>query len=553
VPAFAGHAAPHISRVLMAAGITLLPVAGSAQQLGPPIPLIQQTPPARSLDLPIREGAVIGEPLPPLPLGWSAVTVPPRDTVPGELWRGTPRAIADLLLARVPDTLSPALQSLERRILLSSTAAPDGPDEGDRILPTLRAAALLRLGELDAASAVIGAIPEKDRGQALPIAVAVDAIKGDIGRACATVRETIRHDQAAFWQTALIACQGLQGETDQASFGLQLLGEDQAARDDALAIAIEALAGRPAPLPTDLAEGLTPLTLRLLVAARQDIPPALIEALRPELALCLALDEEAPPATRLASAERAALFGALAPDRLGALYSALASAEQPKDVPALDHARRFAAIAESEATADRLARIVSFAEPLARQAAGFVLAARLVAPALHQIEPDPSLAAWATEVSRLLIAAGDSQEAQLWSGLVSEVEGRSLRALLTLATGRQAPPDLPEAQPTLLFAALSGALGQPVPSADWARLPAAVWTGVGPSPSASAAWLILAEAARAKRVGATILSALLVAAPAGALSSDPVTLYTAVSGLRQIELEADARRLAVEAALAARL
>jgi hypothetical protein len=153
----------------------------------------------------------------------------------------------------------------------------------------------------------------------------------------------------------------------------------------------------------------------------------------------------------------------------------------------------------------------------------------------------------------LLIAAGDGQEAQLWSGLVSEVEGRSLRALLTLATGRQAPPDLPEAQPTLLFAALSGALGQPVPSADWARLPAAVWTGVGPSPSASAAWLILAEAARAKRVGATILSALLVAAPAGALSSDPVTLYTAVSGLRQIELEADARRLAVEAALAARL
>jgi hypothetical protein len=54
--------------------------------------------------------------------------------------------------------------------------------------------------------------------------------------------------------------------------------------------------------------------------------------------------------------------------------------------------------------------------------------------------------------------------------------------------------------------------------------------------------------------GQTTWGANLVApcAIAGTLSSDPVALFAAVSGLRQAGLEADARRL-VEAALGARL
>jgi len=94
--------------------------------------------------------------------------------------------------------------------------------------------------------------------------------------------------------------------------------------------------------------------------------------------------------------------------------------------------------------------------------------------------------------------------------------------------------------------------GPPVP-ADWARHPAAAWTAAGPPSPPAAAWLDLVEAARAKRIGETALATILVASPAGGLSADPVGLFTAVSGLKQVGLAADACRLAVEAALAAGL
>ena len=459
--------------------------------------------------------------------------------------------MAELLLSRMPDTLSPALQSLVRRLLLSPAAAPEGPDEGERTLPRLRATRLLRLGELNAAGAVIAAIPERERGPALPLVVAADAIGGDIGRACATVREAVRRDQGAFWQAALIACQALQGETEQASLGLQLLAEDQAPRDDTLGAAVEALAGRPSSAAVSRAEGLDPLRLRLLVKAKQHLAPALVASLRPDLALCLALDEEAPAETRLAAAERAAQFGALPPDRLRALYMDNASGEEPSGEPALDHSRRFAAIERAVTATERLHQIVSFVESFgASQSGNFALAAQLVLPALRQIEPDSRLADLAPLVSRLLLAAGDTRAARHWSALVSGPEAHSLRFLAALATGSEEQVETP---PLPVLVALSSALGQPVQPTDWVRLPEASWAGTGAPSPPPAAWLDLAQAARAKRIGESILAAVMVAAPTGNLSTGPVALFTAVSGLRRIGLDADARRLAVEATLAAGL
>jgi hypothetical protein len=484
-------------------------------------------------------------------LGWTAGVAPPRDALPGAFWHGTTRRMTDLLLARMPDTPSPALQSLMRRLLLSSAGAPEGPDEGDRTLPGLRAAALLRLGELDAARAAIAAIPERDRGPALPLAVAADAISGNIGRACTTVREAVRRDQGAFWQSALIACQALQGETEQASLGLQLLAEERAPRDEALGAAVEVLAGRPSATAAGRAESLDPLTLRLLVKARQPLAPALVESLRPDLALCLARDEEAPAGTRLAAAERAARFGALPPDQLRALYTDNTGGGEPGDEPVVDHSRRFAAIERAVTATERLHRIGRFAEAFgASQPGSFTLGAQLVLPALRQIEPDPSLTGSAPLVSRLLLAAGDIRAARRWSALVSGTEAPALRFLLALAIGNEEQVETP---PVPVLVALSAALGQPIPPADWVRLPTTSRADTGAPSPPPAAWLDLAEAAQAKRIGETVLAAVIVAVPTGTLSTDPVVLFTAVSGLKRVGLDADARRLAVEAALAAGL
>jgi hypothetical protein len=463
--------------------------------------------------------------------------------------------MAGLLLARVPDTLSPALQSLERRMLLSPGSAPEGQNGGDHTLPALRAAALLRLGELNAARAIIAALPESERRPALPLAVAADAISGEIGRACATVRGTVPHDQSGFWQTSLIACQALQGETEQASLGLQLLAEEQAPGSEALTIAVDALAGRPSAASVGRAETLDPLTLRLLVAARRTLAPSLVGALPPDLALCLALDDKAPAAARVAAAERAARLGALPPDRLGALYRDIAGLGEPRDEPALDHSRRFAAIGRAQTPAERLALIVGFVDAFgASQPGGFTLAARLVLPALHEIEPDPISAGSAPIAARLLIAAGDTGAARRWGALASGTEERSLRLLLELATGQEpAPVELSPDQGSSLLIALGSALGKTLAPADWLRLPRTSWIGAGPPSPPPAAWLDLHDAARAKRIGETVLAAIMVTAPTGKLSTDPVALFAALSGLRHVGLEPDARRLAVEAALAAGL
>src|SRR5262249_48607317 len=160
--------------------------------------------------------------------------------------------------------------------------APQGPVDGDRALPVLRAAALLRLGEIEAARAVVAAMPEGERGPALPVMVSADAINGDVGRTCATVRETVRQDPDAFWETGLVACQALQGEIDQATLGLQLLAEERTAHEKVLALAVDTLGGRASPGEVSQAEDLDPLTLRLLIAARVSLAPALIDSLRPD-------------------------------------------------------------------------------------------------------------------------------------------------------------------------------------------------------------------------------------------------------------------------------
>jgi hypothetical protein len=223
----------------------------------------------------------------------------------------------------------------------------------------------------------------------------------------------------------------------------------------------------------------------------------------------------------------------------------------PSAEPALDHSRRFVAIERAVTATEQLHQIVSFAEAFgAYQPGTFTLGAQLVLPALRQIEPDPSLTGWAPLVTRLLLAAGDTSAARRWSALVSGTKAHTLRSLVALATGSEERVETP---PVPVLVALSAALGQPVPPADWIGLPEASWTDAGASSPPPAAWLELAEAAHAKRVGETVPSAVMVAAPTGALPTNPVVLFTAVSGLKRVGLDGDARRLAVEAALAAGL
>ncbi|MBV8889330.1 MAG: hypothetical protein JO267_13635 [Alphaproteobacteria bacterium] len=559
--------------LLIGALSLLLPAMAGAQSPGqapgPPIPLIPPsagTPgagePAEAPNVPGNSPAsgIPAEPLAPLAPGWAGDTTPPGNPLPRNFWQGTPRALADTLLARLPDTTSPALQGIVRRLLLSPAAAPTGPDavgvSGG--LPMLRAALLLRLGEIEAARTVIAAVPERERAAALPVLVEADAIGGHIDDACGKVSEAIRRNQASLWQRALIACQIVHGDSDQAGLGLQVLAdqnpEQKAGRDDPLIVAADALAGRAAPAIVEKLERADPLLLYALLAAKRRLAPAAVAKLRADLALTLALNQQAPADTRLVAAERAAACGALPTERLRELYADLAGDVSARSGGgAVERARRYTAIAAATAPPERLSRILAFAEGFPAGAAGrdldgLLLAARVVAPALRDIAPEAALAGGAEAAARLLIAAGEYDRARRWVS-IDPAGGPELLSILALvaepagASGESGRAS----RPVLL--AMRAALGGSIDAVEWSRMPSAAWTAPGPAAPPPAAWLDLTDAAAMPRLGEAILASVLVAAPQTGLSKDPIALYAAVKGLDRAGLGVDARRLAVEAAL----
>lgn len=552
-------------RLLTLAGLTIcVPAFAFGQQAGPPIPLIPGLgSPAQPREPPSPPaepaGTISGTPLAAPAPGWSGDVAPQEGTLPHGFWRGTPRGLAEILLARLPDTDSPALQALERRLLLSPGSAPRGPDSAGLSLPALRAAALLRLGEIGAARTVIAAIPEARRGPVAAVSVAADAIAGDTDRACATVHRAIQADQTALWQRKLVSCQALQGELREARFGLQLLAEGKTPRDAALGAAVAALSGQSAPSVIAKLDEPDPLLLRLIVKARRRLAPALVEKLSPELALTLALDEEAPPTTQLLAAERAARFGALAPDRLRALYAALPEPRGPYSKVIFAHARGYAAIAKAGSPEERLARIIAFADSFrSSPQGGLAFAAGMVAPALLSVAPDPTLSTMAPAAARFLIAAGKLGAARRWLAVAPGGERRRADELFRLAASEGDPPGDPPAEGArapkgLVDLALSSALGRRISSSDWAHLPATAWSEAGAPAAPAAARLVLSAASGTKRIGETVLSAILAAGAQGRLSRNPAVLYAVVAALRRVGLPGAAHRLAVEAALDAGL
>jgi hypothetical protein len=64
-----------------------------------------------------------------------------------------------------------------------------------------------------------------------------------------------------------------------------------------------------------------------------------------------------------------------------------------------------------------------------------------------------------------------------------------------------------------------------------------------------ALWLDQQQAAQGRRIGETVLTTLLLASAGDKLSGEPIVLAHAIAALQAVGLDADARAMAVEAAL----
>jgi tetratricopeptide (TPR) repeat protein len=508
-----------------------------------------------------------------------------------DMWRGTRRAHVERLLARLPAAPSSlVLRDLQRRLLLSVAGAPEGDgaagSAAEGQLVALRVDRLAAMGEERGLTALLDAVPTRLANE--PIARArVDAawLAGDMAGACANVQRAASGHGGAYWQKAEVFCQAAAGERAPAETGLRLLQEQRLIDDPAFGLLIEAINGN-SRVRVDKVARLDAMLLAMLGVAKRAVPGDAARAAAPGVQAALAHGAAGDTSFKLAIAERAFAAGALARETLAEIYKtanlptdAIANTLQRAEAgdPALSQALIHRALAIQTSSAERI-RLIEKAAQIARKRGGYLAAARALAPAVGELRPGPELAGFAHEAARIFYAAGQINGAHAWYELARAQDGRTPEAaqatlalwpLARLAEGDIAGPwedgrltawfdaelkrDGKKAveRATTLYSLLD-AVGEPVTGEAWRELLHGVERASAAMPS-PALWRVFGDAAESRRVGETVLLAALSLGDLPLDQASPMLLHGLITNLRLVGLDAEARALALEAALAAGL
>jgi hypothetical protein len=561
--------------------------APAAAQVGPPLRLVQPPPSgvAPQAVMPSAPDAGLGgQPLPPdvqaTPLApvdtaWAGSLPASEGALPESLWQGTPKAFVIAALPQLQPSLSPTLQDLARRLLLSNAVAPLGPDlQKGQSLAALRLDRLIALGYVDAASELMDRLPWKGDPEPLDrLRVQIGFLKNDNDGACQKVQDAISHYQDVWWDRAQIACQALARDASKASLGLSLLRERNAPRDQVFDVLIDAVGGHAGKI--EHMPDATPIRVALLAAAKLPLPADALQNADPAVLRAWATNEKVPAERRLAAAERAAALGALPLDELRGLYSEITFKPEERKTAIQQAGDNPRARALLYATAKQDSVPAARAEALqphlqaGLKRGEFPTAARLLAPLLLELEPSPDLDWLAPTAARALYAADRPQEAARWAEIAGAPAQSQLFLVARLALGNIGPAwpkeglrsILEALQPKdaavepgrlLLAAALLQAVGEHVTPADWATLVAVPPTSGALLPNA-ALWIDGRDAVVGHRLGEALLDTIMMAQTGGRLSSEPIVIAESVARLNALGMESEARHLALEAALAAGL
>jgi hypothetical protein len=305
--------------------------------------------------------------------------------------------------------------------------------------------------------------------------------------------------------------------------------------------------------------------MALLAAAKLPLPADALANASPGALAVWATSDKEPVGARLAAGEKAEALGALPPAALGLLYSAVDS--KPEEQGTLLKSGKLSDDPRSRAILYNLARTnepgalrVAALAPLiadARRRGAFIATARLLAPLVTELEPSPDLQSFAGDAARVLLATGAYDRATSWVALAGRPELHVIANFAQIDSGENTSlgdaiaaltaldPNAAQRQADLLVG-LASALGMPLNGVDFGTLLRSTHSGTLPN---GALWLDQQQAAKARRLGETVLTTILLASAGDHLSPEPLVLAQAITGLEAVGLDADARALAVEAAL----
>lgn len=502
-----------------------------------------------------------------------------------DMWSGTRRGLVETMLPQMPaQTVSPTLRDLMRRLLLTNAQAPAG--EAKKNLLASRAAQLAAMGDGTGLDALLRMAPSRGTDPAL-LRIEADMLflESDNARVCALVASQSGTTSDNYWRKADIFCQALAGEQARAWLGADLLRE-HGDKDVLFVDLLDALTNGAKPKVDSMATAL-PLHFAMARAAKMALPADVAKSEHPAILRLVATTPTLPAEQRLEAAERAEAMGVLETKVLRDIYAGMAFPKEQLDKALSTAQSEKTAIsrallyvrASRETVPTALAQIVQQALLLARDSGRYQTQARVYRDLIVGLPPSRDLLWLAPEAARALLATGPANGANAWfdilraSAVLDDQSARMRDRLLPLAriagavrdpdwspdavanwyTAASAvegakPPDADDvrAQAITLFNLLE-ATGDTVPDAQWEKT---VSSGSTVVPNA-ALWRQLQSASLAGRIGETIMlsTVALGAGPTG--QADPTVLRFVVESLRGVNLDYEARALAIEAAVSA--
>jgi hypothetical protein len=478
---------------------------------------------------------------------------------------------------------STSLRSVSLGTVIEGATAPSAEPEAEEppaSLLALRVERLRGLGDIAGLNRLLAVMPSNQETESIARA-RVDGLLlvYEVDEACRLVRRGIAvYHEVSYWPKALVFCQMVAGETDQMMLGLDLLREQGATGDTTFFALAGAMSGGDAGAIGDDAE-LSPLHFAMMRVMTQPLPPGSVERASPALRIAIAVAPNADLEQRARAAERACEAGAVSGGTLARVYAAfdfaaeeLASAistggslEGPRGRALLYQAARQETLPATRAEVLRVALDHGESEGL------YHAAVAALEPLLSEIQVQPDLAWFAATAGRAYYATGQFERASAWMMLGKQeallnpravpsaaalwpysrlAGGNALTTDGSLAAWRAAREGMGDRGLSRLQALLRAsfqALGEQDPL-PWIRLAADAEPEARSLPDAALLYA-LQEASEARRVGETVLLSLILLGEAGLAESHTMALGAVLSALDRVGLVAEARAIAIEAAL----
>jgi hypothetical protein len=495
--------------------------------------------------------------------------------LPSGIYAGSPRAAIVSRISQLnPVPPSPVLQSLQRRILLSTTKPPAGVTPVDE--PSMLAQRLRRLiaGGRVGEVAMLGAQSPRDDRFARQTWAEALLLQGRDDDACGDATSLRQSLNEPFWIELRAYCYLIADDMSAATLTLDVMRER--ANADATFLALASVLTDGAKVKIDALPAPGALQVALLRRTRIAVPASLAGWLPARQVFLGGAD----PLARLVAVERSFRAGLASPeDLVGAYKAAVFSPDQIDDPDAAvgklnvaqGNALYFQALL---ARSQPAARAAMFAASLDRADAqnNFPFFAQATRQVARQMPAVPETAWLAPQILRVLLYNGDVKAAGQWLGMltsptdVATVNALRIHAAIVYPSAENTAA-LPQALAWLGSNGAPGAGGKPwltaralrevpllnalgytiPPEAQWAvtgeALPASLQGAAGDATRS------LARTAQQQRVGETVLNVLVALGRDGPARAPVGAVVRAVDALSTIGMRDEARAIAAEAVL----